>query len=59
MEFGGGNIGRPDRQCTAFRHRVAGVDGQIGDNLLELALIDLHIAKIAAMDDFKLDRRAE
>ena len=38
---------------AAVRHGVAGIDREIDDHLLELALIDLDEAEIAAMHDLR------
>src|SRR6185437_16429434 len=46
-----GGVGGPDRQHAAIRHRVARIDGEIDDDLFDLALIDLDQAEIAAMHD--------
>ena len=57
----GGNTGirRAYRQGTTIRHRIARIDGEIDDDLLELVDIDLHHADVAAMHDLELDLLAE
>ena len=53
------DIGGADGQGAAIRHGVARVDGEIDDDLLELALIDLDEAEVAAMHDLELDVLAD
>ena len=49
------DIGGADRQRSAALHRVARVDGEVDDHLLELSLIDLSQAEIAPVHDLELD----
>jgi hypothetical protein len=46
-----GRVGGADHQRAAARHRVARVHRQIDDDLLKLALVDLHKPEIATVHD--------
>ena len=48
-----------DGQGPAPRHRVAGVDGQVHDDLLDLARIDMHAAGLAAQHQLDHDVLAD
>ena len=51
----GRDVAGAHRQVAAGRHRVARVDRQIDDHLLELADIDLDRPQVAAVIDLELD----
>ena len=53
------DVGGADRQRAAARHRVARVDGEVDDDLFELALVDLGEAEIAAVHELQLDILAD
>ncbi len=48
-----------DRELTAVRHGVAGVDGEVDDHLLELALIGLDQTQIPFVGHVELDVLAD
>src|SRR5438067_7913648 len=50
---------RSDTQRAAAWHRVAGVDGEVDDNLFELPLIDLDEVEVTPMHDLQLDVLAD
>jgi hypothetical protein len=52
-------VGGADGQRAAARHRVARVDREVDDDLLQLALIDLGEAEIAAVHDLQFDVLAD
>jgi hypothetical protein len=48
-----------DDEQSAVLHRVPRIDRQIDNNLLQLPLVDLKIAKVAPMNDIQLDGLTE
>ena len=56
--FGGGKVARAQRDPAALAHRVARVDDEVDDHLLELVEVGLHQPEIAAVHDIELDRLA-
>ena len=48
-----------DDEQSAVLHRVPRIDRQIDNNLLQLAFVDLNVAKVAPMHDIQLDGLTE
>ncbi len=46
---------RLDCELAAFRHRIAGVDGQVHDHLLQLTGIDQHAVETFGQSAIQLD----
>ncbi len=57
--IGRGDVARAQRDPTALAHRVARVDDEIDDDLLELIEVGLHQPQIASVHDVELDRFAD
>ena len=57
--FGGGKVARAQQDVAAVAHRVARVDDQIDDHLLELVEVGLDQPEIAAVHDVEIDRLAD
>ena len=53
------DVGRLDRELAAARHRVARVDDEVHEDLLDLPGIGLHGAEVEAAHDRQLDVLAE
>lgn len=53
------DVGRVDPELAAAWHRVPGVDGQVDQNLLDLARVRLDGPQILAGDDVEVDVLAE
>src|SRR5271165_635213 len=49
------DVCRANGQRAAAWHRVAGIDGEIDDDLFELALVNLHKAETAPVHDLEVD----
>jgi hypothetical protein len=49
-----GDVVGPDRERTTVRHRVARVDGEVDDHLLELVDVGQHETQLAVMRDAEL-----
>jgi hypothetical protein len=52
---GNRRIRSADRQCAAAHHGIAGIDGQVDDDLLQLALVGFYHAEIAAVHHIQFD----
>ena len=50
-----GEIARADGETAAFRHRIAGVDGEVDHHLLELMLVGLDGPEVASGLHLQLD----
>ena len=55
----GGNVARAQRDHAALADRVARVDDEIDDDLLELILVGLDKPKVAPVHDVELDGLAD
>ena len=57
--FGGGHVARAQRDLAAVLHRVARVDDEIDDHLLELVEVGLDQPQVAPEHDVEFDRLAD
>jgi hypothetical protein len=53
------DVRRLDQQLSAGRHRVAGVDGEVHQDLLELARIGVHAREVRREPGLELDVLAQ
>ena len=57
--FGSRKVARAQRDLAAVADRVARIDDQVDDHLLELVEVGLHQPEVAAVNDIELDRLAD
>jgi len=53
------DITRRDDEAAALGHGVAGIDGEVDDDLFELAWVDLHRAEFGALRELERDVLAD
>ena len=49
-----GNVAGADGQRSTVGHGVSRIDGEVDDDLLKLALVNLHEAGVSAMSDLEI-----